>query len=127
MEEIAAPYIVASRRRQVLDILLRDFSSSQVIWHSDVDQVSSSERCSGTEGLGAWCRNFFRRKYGELEAGILKEHKDVFDEATFSRDNFLQTAIVIRCKTHAPLENDKIALVPIADQVGWGSHIGFQS
>ena len=76
------------------------------------------ERCSGTEALEIWCRNFFRRKYGELEAGILKEHKDVFDEVTFTWDNFLQTAIVIRGRTHAPLENDKIALVPIADQVG---------
>lgn len=51
----------------------------------------------------------------------------MFDEATFSLENFLWTAIVVRTKTHAPLDNDKIALVPIADQVGfYDCRISFQ-
>lgn len=62
-------------------------------------------------------RDFFRRKYEELEGSLFSEHRDVFDETTFSLENFLWTAIVLRTKTHAPLHNDDIALVPIADQV----------
>ena len=63
------------------------------------------------------CRSVFESKFEELEQSIFGANREVFDEQTFSKDNFLRTAAVMRARVHPPLDNDQITLVPLADQV----------
>ena len=67
--------------------------------------------------LASKCRSVFESKYDELEETIFDSNRSIFSEEVFSQKNFLQTAIVMRARIHPPLDNDKIALVPFADQV----------
>lgn len=63
------------------------------------------------------CRNVFCNKFRELEESLFKGNRDIFSEKSFTEENFLRAAVAVRARVHEPLDNDKIALVPIADQV----------
>lgn len=71
--------------------------------------------------LASKCRSVFESKCDELEETIFDSNRSIFSKEVFYKKNFLQTAIVMRARIHPPLDNDKIALVPFADQVRAGS------
>ncbi len=62
-------------------------------------------------------RAFFSGKFGEVEAAVLEAHRELFPADVFAEAAFLWAVAVVRCRVHAPLEGDQLALVPLADLV----------
>ena len=64
-------------------------------------------------------RAFFSGKFQEVEAAVLDPDRALFPADVFTEDAFLWAVAVVRCRVHAPLEGDQLALVPLADLVGF--------
>lgn len=61
-------------------------------------------------------REFFKTKYAELQDGLFKSAIRMPAEAQ-SWSNFCWAVATVRSRSHAPLENADVALVPLADSV----------
>ena len=67
-------------------------------------------------------RAFFSSKFQEVEATVMEADRVLFSAEVFTEDAFLWAVAVVRCRVHAPLDGDQLALVPLADLVRtWGS------
>ncbi len=63
------------------------------------------------------CREYFGETYAQLAQGLFAEHPGSFPADTFTADAFKWAAVIVRSRSHAPLEGDDLALVPLADLV----------
>ena len=64
-------------------------------------------------------RNFFSQKFLELEQQIFSKDRQIFPESSFSEEEFLRVAVLLRSRIHPPLTESNVALVPLADKVAW--------
>lgn len=62
-------------------------------------------------------RQFFQTRYEDLQQGLFAQQPALFPADVFTFDNFLWAVATVRSRAHAPLEADKIALVPLADSI----------
>jgi hypothetical protein len=62
-------------------------------------------------------RAFFQGRFEELQQGLFAQQPALFPPATFTFDHFLWAVSAVRARTHAPLEAERIALVPLADSL----------
>ena len=62
-------------------------------------------------------RAFFTGKFQEVEAAVMEADRAVFPVDVFTEAKFLWAVAVVRCRVHAPLDGDQLALVPLADLV----------
>jgi hypothetical protein len=62
-------------------------------------------------------RSFFQGRFQDLQQGLFAQQPALFPAATFTPDNLLWAVATVRSRTHAPLEADRIALVPLADSL----------
>jgi hypothetical protein len=62
-------------------------------------------------------RQFFQTRYEDLQQGLFAQQAALFPADVFTFDNFLWAVATVRSRAHAPLEADKIALVPLADSI----------
>lgn len=65
------------------------------------------------------CRSFFQQKYQELfgPQGLFANQTSLFPPNVFTLEAFVTAVATVRSRSHAPLEADKLSLVPLADAV----------
>lgn len=59
-------------------------------------------------------------RFEALQAELFSADPAVFPPSIFTPDNFLWAVGTVRSRVHAPLEEDKLAIVPLADAVRLG-------
>ncbi|KAG7667185.1 putative [Fructose-bisphosphate aldolase]-lysine N-methyltransferase, chloroplastic [Nannochloris sp. 'desiccata'] len=85
--------------------------TSPVGWtDEDLEELRGTQLLSSIEGY----RAFFQQEYQNLKT-IFAAHPKIFPEATFTWDAFLWAACTVRARSHAPLDGEDVALVPLAD------------
>ncbi|MEW5304886.1 MAG: hypothetical protein WDW36_007463 [Sanguina aurantia] len=103
---------------------------SSSAWHSYVGGNSAAEtpllwedsELSGLEGTQLLeqviaYREYFSSRCSELQQDLFASQPAAFPPSVFTQAAFLSAAAAVRSSTHAPLEGEDIALVPLADQV----------
>lgn len=63
-------------------------------------------------------RQYFSSRCSELQQDLFASQPAAFPPSVFTQESFMWAAAAVRSSTHAPLEGEDIALVPLADQVG---------
>ena len=63
------------------------------------------------------CRQFFQRKFHDLEQQIFSQDRKLFAEEVFTEEQFTNMAVLLRSRIHPPLTENEVALVPLADKV----------
>ena len=62
-------------------------------------------------------RQFFQRKFQDLDKQLFSQDRQLFPEDAFSEAAFLKMAVLLRSRIHSPLTDNDVALVPLADKV----------
>lgn len=62
-------------------------------------------------------RAFFAQRFQQLQADVFAADPSAFTSDAYTYDSFLWAVGIIRSLVHAPLEGDKIALVPLASSL----------
>ncbi len=65
-------------------------------------------------------RTFFRSTFQQLQSGLFASNPAAFPASVFTLPRFLWAVAAVRARSHAPLEGQRIAVVPLVDLVGVG-------
>lgn len=97
--------------RLYLDSLPHQLSTPVAWTDAELEQLQGTQLLSTVQGY----QTFFQQRFEQLQASLFSQQPDVFPSTTFTWDAFLWAACTVRARTHAPLEGDEVALVPVAD------------
>jgi len=85
--------------------------ASPVAWpDAELELLRGTQLLHSVQGY----RDFFTRRYEQLEA-VFAPNPQVFPSNVFTYESFLWAACTVRARTHAPLDGEDVALVPVAD------------
>lgn len=94
---------------------------SFLVWRSELENTNSCLR--HYEAVNNVCREFFSSKYAEVEEKVFSKAPEVFASEAFTPEKFMWAAAVLRAKVHPPLDGGSLALVPLADKVGFAPNM----
>ena len=86
--------------------------SSPVAWSdAELEQLRGTQLLASVEGY----RAFFQERFQDLEANLFASNPEIFPPKIFTWDAFLWAACTVRARSHAPLDGEELALVPLTD------------
>eukprot|EP00873_Tetraselmis_striata_P044969 jgi/Tetstr1/465233/TSEL_009936.t2 len=89
-------------------------SGSPLFWSEEERALLEGSQCAG---LVASYREFLATTLAELEEGLFRPHRSLFPAAVFTPEAFLRAFGWLRARAHPPLDQEGVALVPLADLV----------
>jgi [ribulose-bisphosphate carboxylase]-lysine N-methyltransferase len=99
-----------SQWKAYIDTLPTEVTSPVGWTDKDLEELRGTQLLASIEGY----RAFFNQEYQNLKE-IFTANAEIFPEATFTWEAFLWAACTVRARSHAPLDGEDVALVPLAD------------
>lgn len=88
--------------------------ASPVAWtDSELEQLIGTQLLATVESY----RAFFQQRYQNLQTTLFAANPEIFPPEIFTWDAFLWAACTVRARSHAPLDGQDLALVPLADLI----------